>query len=168
MPLLKITALNLAYGHHVLLEDASLQLYKGDRVCLVGRNGAGKSTLMKIVEGQIKADGGTIWHKPTARISRLDQELPKADDQTVMQVVSSGLAEVGDLLNQYDQLLAQEMDEAALKKLEQLQHQLEAKDGWSFQQKISEVLSRLSLPEGKLMSSLSGGWRRRVALAKAL
>ena len=168
MPLLKLTALNLAYGHHVLLEDASLQLYKGDRICLVGRNGAGKSTLMKVVDGHIKADGGTVWHKPTARISRLDQELPKADDQTVLQVVSSGLAEVGELLNQYDELLTGEMDDAALKKLEQLQHQLEAQDGWSFQQKVSEVISRLSLPADKPMSSLSGGWRKRVALAKAL
>jgi ATP-binding cassette subfamily F protein uup len=168
MPLLRVTDLGLAYGHHVLLEEANVQLFKGDRVCLVGRNGAGKSTLMKLVDGGILPDSGSIWRKPSVRISRLDQELPKADEQTVMQVVSSGLAEVGDLLRQYDELITQELNDDDLMKLDHLQHQLEAKDGWSYQQRIDEVVSRLDLPAEKKMSTLSGGWRRRVALAKAL
>ncbi|MFA7553619.1 MAG: ATP-binding cassette domain-containing protein [Spongiibacteraceae bacterium] len=168
MPLLRVTDLSLAYGHHVLLEEASVQLFKGDRICLVGRNGAGKSTFMKVAEGLIKPDSGTVWSKPSLRISRLDQELPEADGKTVMQIVSSGLAELGDLLTQFQDLAVQALDDAGLKKLERLQHQLEAKDGWSYQQKIDEVLSRLNLPADKLMSSLSGGWRKRVALAKAL
>ncbi|ARN75671.1 ATP-binding cassette domain-containing protein [Oceanicoccus sagamiensis] len=168
MPLLRVNDLGLAYGHHVLLEEANVQLFKGDRICLVGRNGAGKSTLMKLVEGVIKPDSGSIWKRPSVRISRLEQELPKADSQTVMQVVSSGLQEIGDLITEYDQLISQQLDDAGLKKLEQLQHQIEAKDGWSYQQRIDEVLSRLALPADKVMSTLSGGWRRRVALAKVL
>ncbi|MEH6556652.1 MAG: ATP-binding cassette domain-containing protein [Oceanicoccus sp.] len=168
MPLLRVTDLDLAYGHHVLLEKANLQLFRGDRVCLVGRNGAGKSTLMKLVQGVIKPDGGNIWLKPSLRISRLDQELPKADDQSVMEVVSSGLESVANLLKEYDLLAAQQLDDAGLRKLEQLQHELEAQDGWSYQQRIDEVISRLELPSQQRMSSLSGGWRKRVALAKAL
>lgn len=168
MPLLRVTDLSLAYGHHVLLENASCQLYKGDRVCLVGRNGAGKSTLMKVVEGLIKPDSGSVWTKPSIKIARLDQELPPADDQTVQQFVSSALEEVSDLLAQYEQLASQALNDADLIKLDRLQHQLEACDGWGFQQKIDEVISRLNLPASKAMSSLSGGWRRRVALAKAL
>ena len=168
MPLLRVTDLDLAYGHHVLLEKANLQLFRGDRVCLVGRNGAGKSTLMKLVQGVIKPDGGNIWSKPSLRISRLDQELPKADDQSVMEVVSSGLEFVANLLKEYDQLAVQQLDDAGLRKLEQLQHELEAQDGWSYQQRIDEVISRLELPSQQRMSSLSGGWRKRVALAKAL
>ncbi|EAW31306.1 ABC transporter, ATP-binding protein [marine gamma proteobacterium HTCC2143] len=168
MPLLRVTDLDLAYGHHVLLEKANLQLFRGDRVCLVGRNGAGKSTLMKLAQGVIKPDGGNIWTKPSLKISRLDQELPKADERSVMEVVSSGLESVGNLLKEYDQLAAQQLDSAGLRKLEQLQHDLEAQDGWSYQQRIDEVISRLELPSQQRMSSLSGGWRKRVALAKAL
>ena len=168
MPLLRVTDLSLAYGHHVLLEQANMQFYKGDRICLVGRNGAGKSTFMKLIEGVIKPDSGSLWQRPSLRIARLEQELPKADKQTVMQVVSSGLQEIGDLMLEYDALVGQQLDDAGLKKLEQLQHQIEAKDGWSYQQRIDEVLSRLALPADKVMSTLSGGWRRRVALAKVL
>lgn len=116
MPLLRVNDLGLAYGHHVLLEEANVQLFKGDRICLVGRNGAGKSTLMKLVEGVIKPDSGSIWKRPSVRISRLEQELPKADEQTVMQVVASGLQEIGDLIAEYDQLIAQQLDDAGLKK----------------------------------------------------
>lgn len=168
MPLLRVSDLGLSFGHHVLLEHAEFQIHRGDRVCLVGRNGAGKSTFMKLIEGEIKPDHGSIWRKPTVKISRLDQELPKADDRTVMEVVASGLADVLKLLNDYEALLSGALDDKGLRELDRLQHELEAKDGWSCQQRIDEILSRLSLPGDKIMSSLSGGWRRRVALAKAL
>lgn len=168
MPLLRVTDLGLSFGPHVLLNNANFQLYKGDRVCLVGRNGAGKSTLMKLVDGSILPDSGSIWRRPSVRISRLEQELPKADQQTVGNVIASGLAEVGQLLEDFNTLASQNLDAAGLKKLEILQHELEANDGWNYQQKIDEVISRLSLPRDKPMEQLSGGWRKRVALAKAL
>lgn len=168
MPLLRVNDLALSFGPHVILEDANFQLYKSDRICLVGRNGAGKSTLMKLMEGVILPDGGNIWRKPTLRVSRLEQELPKASDATVLEVVAEGLADVGQLLRDYDLLASGTMGDAELVKLERLQHEIEAKDGWSYQQKIDEVLSRLGLPAEKKMSALSGGWRRRVALGKAL
>ena len=168
MPLLRVTDLGLSFGHHVLLEHAEFLLYRGDRVCLVGRNGAGKSTFMKLIDGQLKPDHGSIWHKPTLKISRLDQELPPADEQTVQEVVASGLADVMMLLDEYEALLSEELDNAGLQTLDRLQHEIEAADGWNCQPRIDEILSRLSLPGDQVMSSLSGGWRRRVALAKAL
>ncbi|MFT5579701.1 MAG: ATP-binding cassette subfamily F protein uup [Paraglaciecola psychrophila] len=168
MPLMRVSDLALSFGPHVILDQANFQLFKGDRVCLVGRNGAGKSTLMKLMEGIIQADGGSIWSRPSLVISRLEQELPKANEETVLQVVASGLADIAQLLEDYDRLAITEMDDAGLKKLERLQHEIEAKDGWNIQQRIDQVLSRLDLPGDKAMSSLSGGWRRRVALAKAL
>jgi ABC transport system ATP-binding/permease protein len=168
MPILRVTDLGLSFGPHVILENANFQLYKGDRICLVGRNGAGKSTLMKLVEGDVLPDHGSIWRAPSVRIARLEQELPKADQQTVAHVVASGLADIGQLLNDFNELSSQELDEAGLRQLEKLQHELEAKDGWRFQQKIDEIISRLSLPREQPMAQLSGGWRKRVALARAL
>lgn len=168
MPLLRAMELCVSYGPQVVLEQAEFQLFKGERVCLVGRNGAGKSTLLKLIAGDIKPDSGSVWQRPGTVISRLEQELPAADDQTVMQVVASGLAEVGELLEQYDFLLTQTLDEQGLKKLERVQHELDACNGWLLQQRVDEILTRLNLPRHTLMATLSGGWRRRVALAKAL
>lgn len=168
MPLLRVSDLSLSFGPHVLLDQANVQVFKGDRICLVGRNGAGKSTFMKLIEGSIKPDGGTVWRRPALKIARLEQELPDLGESTVMDVVGSGLAELGELLSQYHQLLSEDLDDAGMDSLSHLQHELEARDGWSFQQRIDEVMSRLSLPAGKRMSELSGGWKRRVALARAL
>lgn len=168
MPILRATDIGLAFGPQVLLDNASFQLRKGDRVCLVGRNGAGKSTLMKLVEGKIQPDSGSIWRAPTVRIARLAQELPKADQNTVSQVVAGGLVEVGQLLNDYNALASRSLDSAGLKQLDALQHEIEAKDGWRLQQKVDEVITRLSLPKDTPMIQLSGGWRKRVALATAL
>lgn len=168
MAIIRASGLHLSYGNHVLLDDASFKLEAGDRVCLVGRNGAGKSTLLKLVDQSIALDSGEIWRSPTAIIARLDQELPSADDRSVLQVVASGLAELGALLADFDQLSHQHLDERGLNQLAQLQHEIEARDGWLFQQKIDEVITRLDLPRDKAMSSLSGGWRRRVALAAVL
>lgn len=168
MPLLRVSDLSLSFGPHVLLDQANVQVFKGDRICLVGRNGAGKSTFMKLIEGSIKPDGGSVWRRPALKIARLEQELPDLGDSTVMDVVASGLAEVGELLSQYHHLLTGDLDDEGMSKLSHLQHELEAKDGWSLQQRIDEVMSRLSLPAEKCMSELSGGWKRRVALARAL
>jgi len=168
MALLRATDLSLHFGHHIILDHASFQLEKGARVCLVGRNGAGKTTLLKLVEGEIYADDGSIWRQPGMRLARLDQELPDADDSLVIDYVASGLEQVGQLLSEFEQLSCQQLDEKGLKRLDHLQHEIDAKNGWAFQQTIDEVMSRLALPRNKKMSDLSGGWRRRVALGRAL
>lgn len=168
MALLRATDLSLHFGHHTILDHANFQLEKGERVCLVGRNGAGKTTLLKLVEGELHADDGSIWRQPGMRLARLDQELPDADDSLVIDFVASGLEQVGQLLSEFEQLSSQQLDEQGLKRLDQLQHEIDANNGWAFQQTIDEVMSRLALPRNKKMSDLSGGWRRRVALGKAL
>jgi len=137
---------------------------KGDRIGLLGRNGAGKTTLLKVIIGEVIPESGERWLRTGVRISYLDQDLPHADDQDVYDVVAHGLAGVGDLLAQYHHAILDEDMQA----LERVQQELEAKDGWRLQQRVETVISQLQLPGEARMASLSGGWRRRVALGQAL
>jgi len=164
--LLRLERLQLAYGNHVLLNGADLVLERGERLALVGRNGTGKSTLLKLVAGEIQADGGNIWRAPGLKIGVLAQDLPDASGQTIFDMVAGGLPEAGELLSEYHHLIHE--DEPDMHRMAELQTRLEAIDGWSFHQRIDVVLTRLGLPEDAEMSALSGGWRRRVALARAL
>ncbi|MEQ6887414.1 ATP-binding cassette domain-containing protein [Halomonas sp. CS7] len=166
MTLLRLEQLQLAYGTHVLLDGADLVLERGERLALVGRNGTGKSTLLKIVAGEIQADGGHIWRAPGLKIGVLAQELPDACGQTIFDVVAQGLPEAGELLSEYHHLIHD--DDPDMDRMARLQTRIEAIDGWSFHQRIDVVLTRLGLPEDAAMADLSGGWRRRVALARAL
>ncbi len=166
MTLLRLEQLQLAYGNHVLLDGADLVLEKGERLALVGRNGTGKSTLLRLVAGEAQPDGGSIWRAPGLKIGVLAQELPQADGQTIFDVVAGGLPEAGELLSEYHHLIGEA--EPDMRRLSALQSRLEAIDGWSFHQRIDVVLTRLGLPADAEMVALSGGWRRRVALARAL
>ncbi|MFB9148115.1 ATP-binding cassette domain-containing protein [Halomonas alkalicola] len=166
MTLLRLEQLQLAYGTHVLLDGADLVLERGERLALVGRNGTGKSTLLKLVSGEILPDGGNIWRAPGLKIGVLAQDLPEASGQTIFDVVAGGLPEAGELLSEYHHLIHE--DEPDMRRMAELQTRLEAIDGWSFHQRIDVVLTRLGLPEDAEMAALSGGWRRRVALARAL
>ena len=168
MALLSFTDVSLAYGLNPLLEKVSFQLDRGERVCLIGRNGAGKSSLMRLVIGEQPADEGELWFAPGLKIGQLPQELPEAGDSKVYDVVAAGLAGVGELLAEYHSLVTGDMGDAELARLEKVQSQLEAKDGWRLDQLVQTTLTRLGLPEDKRMSELSGGWRRRVLLAQAL
>nr|WP_255698626.1 ATP-binding cassette domain-containing protein [Halomonas desiderata] len=164
--MLRLEGLQLAYGTHVLLDGADLVLEKGERLALVGRNGTGKSTLLKLVAGEILPDDGSIWRAPGLKIGVLEQDLPSASGETIFDVVAQGLPQAGELLAEYHHLV--QAAEPDMKRMATLQSRLEAIDGWSFHQRIDVVLTRLGLPADDLMSSLSGGWRRRVALARAL
>ena len=166
MTLLRLEQLQLAYGTHVLLDGADLVLERGERLALVGRNGTGKSTLLRLVSGETLPDGGTIWRAPGLKIGVLAQELPEADGQTIFDVVAGGLPEAGALLSEYHHLVGDEAPD--MRRMAELQTRLEAIDGWSFHQRIDVVLTRLGLPADAEMSALSGGRRRRVALARAL
>ena len=168
MALLSFTDVSLAFGLNPLLDKVSFQLDRGERVCLIGRNGAGKSSLFRLIDGDQPADEGEIWAAPGLKIGQLPQELPKADDKTVYDVVAAGLAGVGDLLAEYHHLITGDMGDAELARLEKVQERLEAKDGWRLDQLVETTLTRLGLPADKVMSELSGGWRRRVLLAQAL
>ncbi|MGM0615957.1 MAG: ATP-binding cassette domain-containing protein [Pseudomonadota bacterium] len=166
MTLLRLEQLQLAYGTQVLLDRADLTVEKGERLALVGRNGTGKSTLLKLVAGDIKPDDGTIWRAPGLKIGVLSQELPESSGMTIFDMVAQGLPEAGDLLSEYHHLIND--PDPDMNRMAVLQTRIEAIDGWSFHQRIDVVLTRLGLPPEAEMSALSGGWRRRVALARAL
>ena len=169
MPLISFNDVSVSFGRQPLLEHASLQIDPGERVCLIGRNGAGKSTLLKVVDGEIVPDAGELWRQPGLAIARLSQDLPREEDATVFDVVAEGLADVGRLLAEFHHVSrAVAEDESQLKRMETLQHQIEACDGWSLSQRIDQMLARLELPADTKIGERSGGWRRRVAVAQAL
>ncbi len=167
MPLLRLENAGLHYGTLALLEGVDFSIARGSKVGLLGRNGAGKTTLLKVLAGEAELDAGERWMRPGVRIAWLKQELPEGDEQTVYDVVADGLAETGHLLARYHHLL-QEDDLTDLTELARVQHQLEAVDGWALQQRVETTITKLQLPGDAKMSELSGGWRRRVALAQAL
>lgn len=168
MPLVRCDQLSLSYSEDRLLNQVSLQIEKGDRLCLVGRNGSGKSTFLKIIFGEVTADDGTLWREDGLRIAFLSQDLPGKDERTVYQVIAAGLQAQGELLARYHHLAEHLEEKGNGKELARLQQQIESVDGWSLNRKIETILTRLQLPADRPMSELSGGWLRRVALAKAL
>lgn len=168
MTLLKMNQVSLAYGLNPLLDSASWQIAKGERVCLIGRNGSGKSSMLKLVQGSQLPDSGEIWREPGLKIGELPQELPQGEQRTVFEVVADGLAGVGELLARFKQLSLSIETEEDLQQLTRVQQELEARDGWRLQQLVESTLSRLQLPADKRLDELSGGWRRRVLLAQAL
>ncbi len=164
MALLKLDKASLQFGTQIILDNVELSVRAGDRVGLLGRNGAGKSTLLKVIKGDMATESGERWLRPGTRVAYLDQSLPDADDQDVYDVVAHGLADVGDVLARYHHcILENDMDGLA-----EAQAELEAKDGWRLAQKVESVITQLQLPGEAKMATLSGGWRRRVALGQAL
>ncbi len=170
MPLLRLSNVSIAYGTHALLKDADFQLDAGERVGLLGRNGEGKSTLMKIIAGNVLPDHGDIWRQPELRLAWLEQSPDLPDDATIYDAVAGGLGELGEWITRYHELsLTMDYgDEKALNELGDLQHQLESHNGWHFQQRVETILTKLDLPGDLKINGLSGGWKRRVALARAL
>jgi ATP-binding cassette subfamily F protein uup len=169
MPLLRLTNISIAFGTHALLDNANFQLDPGERVGLLGRNGEGKSTLMKIIAGHIQADHGDIWREPGLKLAWLEQAPDLPADATIYDAVAGGLGELGEWLTRYHNLSqAMTHDERALRELDDLQHKLEAHNGWHYGNRVETTLSKLDLPGDLKISGLSGGWKRRVALARAL
>jgi ABC transport system ATP-binding/permease protein len=137
MPLVTLDHVSLAYGYLPLLDEASVEIEAGERICVIGRNGTGKSTLLQVVAGELEPDSGRVWRQPSLRIGRLAQDAPLQDERAVFQVVSEGLPHLGD-------------------------------DEWQRESRVERVLSRLDLEPTAIVATLSGGWRRRVLLARAL
>ena len=166
MPLIKLDNVSIAFGLKPVLDNAELQIDEQERIGLIGRNGEGKSTLLKVIAEAILPDSGQLWKQAGVVVSTLEQspELPEAS--TVYEAVADSLGEVGHVIAQYhDLLLEADVD---LDALGNLQNRLEAMDGWSLQQRVESVLSRLNLPADKKIDEMSGGWKRRVGLARAL
>jgi len=171
VPLVRLDRISVAFGHLPLLDEATLEVDRGERVSIVGRNGAGKSTLLRIVSGEQTPDGGTVWTEPRLRIARLEQDVPIATSRSVFDVVADGLGDLSELIADYHHTavrVAETGAPALLEQLGRLQHELEERDAWRIEQRVELVLSRLNLPADLSVDTLSGGWKRRVLLARAL
>lgn len=171
MALLSLKQITVSFGGPNLLNKVDFQLDRGERVCLVGRNGAGKSTLMKLIAGEVTADSGEMVGIQDLVISRLEQEVPSGTHGKVFDVVAAGLGQLAPLLVEYHDIIHQlqtDSSQALLDKLEKAQHKIEAADGWSLEQRVETVISKLSLDADTEFDSLSGGKKRRVLLAQAL
>jgi ATP-binding cassette subfamily F protein uup len=171
MPVIALDQVSIAFGHVPLLDHASLTVEAGERVALIGRNGTGKSTLLKILSGELAPDAGTIWREPGLRTGRLTQEAALSANASVFDVVAEGLGELQSLVTDYHHAavrVAEEGTADALAALGRCQHALDERDGWRLEERVELVLDRLSLPADALVQTLSGGWRRRVLLARTL
>src|SRR5688500_9408257 len=139
MSLVSLAGVSIAYGHLPLLDDIALQVEPRERIAVIGRNGAGKSTLLKIVSAEVAPDSGSVRREPGVRIARLEQDVPLSDKRAVFDVVAEGHT-----------------------------HHTASDEAWIREHHVDLVLSRLQLPADAGVDTLSGGWRRRVLLARAL
>ncbi|MDX8379504.1 MAG: ATP-binding cassette domain-containing protein [Gallionella sp.] len=173
MPYITLDKASLAFGHVSLLDHADFQLDEGERVGLIGRNGGGKSSMMRVLAGQGNLDDGLVWRQPSVRICYVSQEPVLDSDDSVFDAVAKGLGKLQTLLHDYH-LVSHQLGEpdadfdTLLEKMQHFQTQLEAQDGWSVQTRIETAIDKLNLDPDRLIGNLSGGQRKRVALAQAL
>ena len=171
MALLTLHGASLSFSDFPLLDHAELTIERGERLCLVGRNGAGKSTLMKVIASELPLDDGRLVLQQDLKVTRLEQDPPASSEITVFDYAAEGLAGVGELLKQYHHVshaLAHDPSDANIRTMSQLQEQLDYQNGWQYETRINQVLTLLDLDPDVTLDSLSGGWLRKVALARAL
>lgn len=167
MPLVSLEGVSLEYGDTPLLLSADLNIDVGERVCIIGRNGAGKTSLLKILSKKVDPDSGVIRFDSNVVVSTLSQQLPDNLDMTVSDYVAMALGDIQKLVDRY-QKLSSDSSEASIKALSSLEQQIQIADGWRLDQRVEQTLSELSLDGQQTLATLSGGWRRRAALAQAL
>ncbi len=171
MALLALQDIQLAFGGPPVLDNATLSIERGDRVCLLGRNGAGKSTLLKLIDGTLQPDAGDVVRQGTLTVSRLQQDVPDKLGGTLFDVVANGLGELGELLSQYHQVshsLATSASDRALRELDRLHHAIEAADAWQMNNRVSTALEQFDLEADAPFDTSSGGRKRQTLLARAL
>lgn len=168
MALITLTEGKLAFGHVPLLDRTAFSLESGERIGLIGCNGTGKSSLLKILAGLEKLDDGLLQYQQNLRIAYVAQEPILHTEHTVFEAAAEGLAQVKALREEYEALSEGEWDESNHERLDQLQSQLDAQGGWNWEQRVSESLDRLHLDANQTIGQLSGGTKKRVALAQAL
>ncbi|MCF8197665.1 MAG: ATP-binding cassette domain-containing protein [Sulfuritalea sp.] len=170
MPFLTLDRACLAYGHVALLDHAALQIDAGERIGLIGRNGSGKTSLLKALAGLGLLDDGDVWREPGLSIAYVPQEPEFATHDTVFEAVAAGLGDIARILAEYHEVTHKvgAGDTATMDRLQALQTQLEANDGWRLSSRIEQAISRLALDGDARVDELSGGGKKRVALARAL
>ena len=172
-PVATLKNVTVTFGTDRVLDHVNLILDQGERLCLTGRNGSGKSTLMRLLSGELQADEGTIWRSRDLSYSFLDQELPEVSSATIFDAVAMAFENIGQLLSEYHALSLQLSDvkvdhDKIVARMDTLQHKIEAADGWSVNHVIEATLQRMQLDPDIPLSQLSGGWLKRVAIAKSL
>src|SRR5450830_1343716 len=175
MPLITLKDASLAYGHWALLDHAELQLDPRERVVLIGRNGTGKTTLFRVLAGETALDGGEIWRAPDARIAAVPQEPEFGEGLTVYAAVAEGVGAASRSLASYhatSDALTHATDPAAIERLSdelsRFQAEIDRAQAWSLDNRIEATLTGLGLDGERLVTELSGGWKKRVALGHAL
>ena len=171
MELIRISQGELAFGEDKVLDKADLSIQTGERICLVGRNGAGKSTLMKVLMGFQILDDGQVLKSSTMQVAMLEQDPPESSDISVFDYIAQGVKENADLIKRYHvtiQDVTDDPSEENLTKLSRVQEQLELANAWQDEQRIETVMTTLALNADDKICDLSGGWLRKLALAKAL
>lgn len=170
MNILQVENASFAVGHVALLDRASFQLDSGEKIGLIGRNGAGKSSFLKILAGVQKLDDGQIILQNNLKIVYVPQESFFSDGLTVFDAVSEGLGDLRDILRRYHQVshaLENGANDDLIRQLNDLQNQIEAQNGWQIDAAVRQTISELGLPEHEKIGNLSGGQKKRVALAQA-
>jgi len=168
MTLVRFDQVSFGFGDQRILVEADLSLEAGERVCLIGRNGAGKSSTFRLITGVHEPESGEVVRAEHLVISELGQSLPEALDTPVRDVVRSGLADIEALLAEHERRASGTLDRQGLRELDELHRRIDAHGGWNIEQRVAQTMTELGLPSGKRLNELSGGWRRRVALARAL
>jgi len=171
MPLVTLQDIFLSYGQPPLIDHINLVIEPGERVCLIGRNGAGKSTLLKILTGQVIADDGVLKRAAGVKIAQLEQSVPHDAVGSVFDVIAEGLGAEGKLAARYHHLILEltaNPTDKVMRELEDCQAELERVDGWDINQRVEAIVTKMDLNPDVDISSLSGGYKRRVLLARAL
>ena len=172
MPLIQFSEVSLAFGHVPLLDHVDLVIEPGERIGLIGRNGTGKSSLLRMIRGEQNPDDGKVWRAPDLKLAAVAQEPQFEPGQSVFEAVAEGLGRGNRLLIDYHaaahDFAENHEDPVVAERLHDLQEQLDATNGWSLQHKVDSTLNRLSLDADRKVDELSGGLKKRVALARAL
>jgi ATP-binding cassette subfamily F protein uup len=168
MSLVNLVQVDYSVGGPLLLEKIDLAIEPRERVCIVGRNGAGKSTLLKLIAGELRPDDGEVRVQGGARVARLAQEVPRDLAGSVFDVVAGALGDLGALLAEFHRLTHRLDEPGHARALAAVQARIDARQGWNLDQRVTQVLARLDLPEDAAFDALSGGMKRRVLLARAL
>ena len=164
MPLITLDNISLRFSEKIILDEVNATIHKGDKIGLIGRNGEGKSTFLKLLAGLISADDGDLKIQNRTTISYLEQQPPEDNSDTLFNIVAQGLGDAGKVIANYHDSLKEGNDSKSSK----LQQQIESEDLWHYLHKIETILNRFQLNSDSQLSTLSGGWKRRVMLARAI